>query len=143
MADELRSESETTEAGLTLGLLKPARRQLNAQEADAFDATVSRLGPAGFEIREIELTDYSLAPVVHQIIGSVEASSSAGKYDSVRYGHRSDSGRNWNEMYIHSRGESFGRLIKEYLFQGGYFQYQNYNAFVDACRERTRLIRET
>jgi aspartyl-tRNA(Asn)/glutamyl-tRNA(Gln) amidotransferase subunit A len=46
-------------------------------------------------------------------------------------------------MYIRSRGEAFGRLIKEYLFQGGYFQYENYDAFVGACRIRTRLIRES
>jgi aspartyl-tRNA(Asn)/glutamyl-tRNA(Gln) amidotransferase subunit A len=143
VASELPPTSETSDAVRTLGLLKPARKQLDVAEADAFDAAVSRLGRAGLEIREIELTDYPLMRTVHQIIGSVEASSSAGKYDGVRYGHRSDSGRNWNEMYIHSRGESFGRLIKEYLFQGGYFQYQNYNAFLDACRVRTRLIRET
>ena len=142
IATELPPAAQTVDA-VTLGLLKPARRQLAARDADAFDAAVSRLEAAGFEIREIELTDYSRVPMVHQIIGSVEASSSAGKYDGVRYGHRSDAGRNWNDMYLHSRGESFGRLIKEYLFQGGYFQYQNYNAFVDACRVRTRLIRET
>lgn len=143
VASELPPASKTPYAVRAIGLLKPAREQLDASDAEAFDATVSRLVRAGLEIREIELTDYPLVRTVHQVIGSVEASSSAGKYDSVRYGHRSDSGRNWNEMYIHSRGESFGRLIKEYLFQGGYFQYENYNAFVDACRIRTRLIRET
>ena len=142
MAAELPEAVQRPEAA-TLGLLKPARQQLDARDAEAFDAAVSRLGPAGFEILEIELTDYARVPIVHQIIGSVEASSSAGKYDGVRYGHRSDAGRNWNDMYLHSRGESFGRLVKEYLFQGGYFQYENYNAFVDACRVRTRLIRET
>lgn len=143
VAAELPPASKPPYAVRVLGLLKPARKQLDASDAKAFDATVSRLVEAGLEIREIELTDYPLVRSVHQVIGSVEASSSTGKYDSVRYGHRSDSGRNWNDMYIHSRGESFGRLIKEYLFQGGYFQYENYNAFVDACRIRTRLIRET
>jgi len=44
-------------------------------------------------------------------------------------------------MYIQSRGESFGPLVKAYLFQGGYFQYHNYNAFLDACRTRARLIK--
>lgn len=140
---ELPPALETCDAVRTLGVLKPGQKELDSPDADAFDASISGLRRAGLEIREIELTDYPLVATVHQIIGSVEASSSAGKYDSVRYGHRSDSGRNWNDMYLHSRGESFGRQIKEYLFQGGYFQYQNYNAFVDACRVRTRLIRET
>jgi aspartyl-tRNA(Asn)/glutamyl-tRNA(Gln) amidotransferase subunit A len=144
VAAELPSASGTPDGIVrTLGVLKPARELLGARDAEAFDKTLARLCQAGIEIREIELTDYPLVPTVHQVIGSVEASSSAGKYDSVRYGHRSDTGRGWNEMYIHSRKESFSRLIKEYLFQGGYFQYENYAAFMDACRVRTRLIRET
>jgi len=71
----------------------------------------------------------------------VEASSSAGKYDGVRYGHRAASAKNWNEMYLNTRGESFGTLIKEYLFQGAYFQFENYRAFENACRIRGRLVR--
>jgi aspartyl-tRNA(Asn)/glutamyl-tRNA(Gln) amidotransferase subunit A len=76
---------------------------------------------------------------VHNIIGAVEASSSAGKYDSVRYGHRATGSKNWNEMYLNSRAESFGMPVKSYLFQGAYFQHENYNAFVDASRIRRRL----
>jgi aspartyl-tRNA(Asn)/glutamyl-tRNA(Gln) amidotransferase subunit A len=71
----------------------------------------------------------------------VEASSSAGKYDGVRYGHRCPSGKNWNEMYLNSRGESFGPLVKPFLFQGAYFQFENYPAFENACRIRGRLVR--
>jgi len=43
-------------------------------------------------------------------------------------------------MYIKSRGEAFGPLVKAYLFQGGYFQYKAYTAFLDACRIRARLV---
>ena len=46
-------------------------------------------------------------------------------------------------MYMNSRAESFGLLVKNYLFQGAYFQYENYNAFVDAARIRARLLAQT
>jgi aspartyl-tRNA(Asn)/glutamyl-tRNA(Gln) amidotransferase subunit A len=45
-------------------------------------------------------------------------------------------------MYLNSRGESFGMLIKTYLFQGAYFQFENYPAFENACRIRRRLVRD-
>ena len=79
---------------------------------------------------------------VHHIVGSVEASSSCGKYDGVRYGHRTASAKNWNDMYLKSRAESFGLMIKTYLFQGAYFQFENYAAFENACRIRARLVKE-
>jgi aspartyl-tRNA(Asn)/glutamyl-tRNA(Gln) amidotransferase subunit A len=97
---------------------------------------------SGIKIEEIKQSDAALYSSVHNVIGSVEASSSAGKYDGVRYGHRTSTAGNWNEMYLKSRGESFGPLIKTYLFQGAYFQFENYAAFENACRIRGRLLDE-
>ena len=34
-------------------------------------------------------------------------------------------------------------MVKSYLFQGGYFQYENYDAFVDAARIRNRILART
>jgi aspartyl-tRNA(Asn)/glutamyl-tRNA(Gln) amidotransferase subunit A len=39
--------------------------------------------------------------------------------------------------------ESFRPLIKTFLFQGAYFQFENYPAFENACRNRRRLVRVT
>lgn len=87
------------------------------------------------------MAEFDLFRTVHQVVGAVEASSSAGKYDGVRYGHRAASAKNWNEMYLKSRAESFGLTVKAYLFQGAYFQFENYDAFEDACRIRARLVK--
>lgn len=42
-------------------------------------------------------------------------------------------------MYLSSRGAAFGTLLKSYLFQGAFFQFQRYEAYEDACRIRARL----
>lgn len=129
---------------ITIGILgkQDTANDINGQ-ALAQQALVEKLSQAGIKIKEVSIKNLALAPTLHNIIGSVEASSSAGRFDSVRYGHRSSAlTKNWNDMYINSRGESFGPLVKAYLFQGGYFQYQNYDAFVDACRSRARLVQE-
>jgi aspartyl-tRNA(Asn)/glutamyl-tRNA(Gln) amidotransferase subunit A len=134
---------ETDEPIRTCGILKECLEILEKDESRAFDAAISRLVKNGLEIRETRLKDFDLARIVHNVIGSVEASSSAGKYDGVRYGHRTTTAKNWNEMYMNSRAEAFGLLVKNYLFQGAYFQYENYDAFLDAARIRTRLLDRT
>lgn len=115
--------------------------QLTADETGLFRAGLSRLEKAGFNLQETSMADFGLFRAVHQVVGSVEASSSAGKYDGVRYGHRAAAAKNWNEMYLRSRAEAFGMPVKAYLFQGAYFQFENYDAFESACRIRARLVR--
>lgn len=124
----------------TAGVVKECLGLLDDRERKAFQTGLARLEAAGLTTREVSLSDFNLFRVVHNVVGSVEASSSAGKYDGVRYGHRSSSGKNWNDMYLNSRAESFGPLIKTFLFQGAYFQFENYAAFENACRIRRRLV---
>jgi aspartyl-tRNA(Asn)/glutamyl-tRNA(Gln) amidotransferase subunit A len=133
-------ESQKT-AGIA-GVMKECLGTLDDKELRAFEAGVAKIGEAGLSIKEVSLENFSLFQTVHNVIGSAEASSSAGRYDGVRYGRRAASAKNWNEMYLNSRGESFGLLIKKLLFQGAYFQFENYPAFENACRIRRRLIRD-
>ena len=127
----------------TLGVIRENSEFLDRNESKAFDVAISRLEEVGINIREVSLEECGLFRTVHNVIGSVEASSSAGKYDGVRYGHRTQSSRNWNEMYLKSRAESFGLPVKAYLFQGAYFQFENYKAFENACRLRSGLVKQT
>lgn len=121
-------------------VLRESLALLNAEESKAFRGTLDRIQSAGLSVKEVSLPDFDLFRVAHQVVGSVEASSSAGKFDSVRYGHRAAKTENWNEMYLKSRGESFGPLLKSFLFQGAYFQFKNYEAFEKACGLRRRLV---
>lgn len=125
----------------TAGVVQECLAILDDRERKAFQKGLARLEEAGLTMREVSLSEFDLFRLVHNVVASVEASSSAGKYDGVRYGHRSPSGKNWNDMYLNSRGESFGPLIKTFLFQGAYFQFENYPAFENACRLRRRLVR--
>lgn len=124
------------------GVVKESLELLSEAEARSFKAGLARMEAAGAVMQEVGLSGYKLFRTVHNTIASVEASSSAGKYDSVRFGHRAPQGKNWNEMYLASRGESFEPLVKAFLFQGAFFQFEDYGAFEDACRIRNRLVRE-
>lgn len=124
----------------TIGLITEALTELPAGHEKMFRAAVGELKKAGFSLRDLSLPDFPLFSLVHKIVGSVEASSCAGRYDSVRYGRRAAGAKNWNEMYLLSRGAAFDLLLKGYLMQGAFFQFERYDAYEDACRIRARLL---
>lgn len=126
----------------TVGFTEETLSSLASDESAAFNEGVSVLRDAGIDVKEIKLPGLEELSLVHRIVGAVEASSSCGKFDGVRYGHRAGGARNWNEMYIKTRAESFGPIIKQLLFQGAYFQFENYAAFENAARVRARLADE-
>lgn len=128
---------------ITLGVIDEALIALPAKDRDAFGKEIDEFKKAGFSIKKLSWPDYPLCLTVHRIVGSVEASSCAGRYDSVRYGKRAPGAKNWNEMYLQSRGASFGTLLKSYLIQGAFFQFERYAAYENACRIRARLLKDT
>lgn len=143
MLPDFKIAEKPTETSCSVGVIKECIDILGERETRAFRAGLAKLEKAGFSIREISLESFNLFRGVHNVIASVEASSSAGKYDGVRYGHRCSPAKNWNDMYLASRGEAFGTLIKTFLFQGAYYQFENYRTFENACRIRHRLVRDT
>lgn len=124
----------------SIGFITEAYSGLPADQSKAFQDSLDDLRKAGFDLRRMSFPDFPLFSVVHRIVGSVEASSAAGRYDSVRYGPRAPGAKNWNEMYVLSRGMAFGPLLKSYLIQGAFFQFERYEALEDACRIRARLL---
>ena len=126
----------------TLGVIKEILKEMPAKERESFEGKLNEFKKAGFTIKELSFPDFSQFLAVHKIVGSVEASSCAGRYDSVRYGKREPGAKNWNEMYLSSRGAAFGTLLKSYLIQGAYFQFEGYSAYENACRLRARLVNQ-
>jgi len=122
--------------GVTLGVIPQALEGLPVAQAEGFRAAIDRLTAAGITVCELTLPEYNLFDLVHAIVGAVEASSCAGRYDSVRYGHRPPGAKDWNEMYLSARGAAFGTCVKSFLIQGAFFQFERYAAYENACRIR-------
>ena len=137
------SVPDQPDAATVVGVLHECLDMLEPAEATSFRAALAKLEAAGARVEEVSVPDFPLFRTVHNVVGAAEASSAAGKYDSVRYGHRAEGTDNWNDMYLKSRAESFGTLVKSYLFQGAYFQFEDYPAFENACRIRRRLVEQT
>ncbi|MDD4357455.1 MAG: amidase family protein [Smithellaceae bacterium] len=134
------SPQKVNQKKTTVGVITETKSGLQSDQETVFHAAIDELTESGFRVKEMSFPDFSLFLLVHKIVGSVEASSCAGRYDSVRYGHRVPGAKNWNEMYLASREEAFGLLVKSYLLQGAFFQFQRYDAYENACRIRARLL---
>lgn len=130
-------------SSISAGIVAQWLEALDDDERAALAEALGRVQEAGIQVREVQCEDLDLFRAAHNVIGSVEASSSCGKFDGVRYGHCAAGSRDWNEMYLQSRGESFGPLLKAYLFQGAYFQFEDYSAFERACSIRARLLNKS
>ncbi len=138
---DLASAPFTAERVIRAGVPVEVMDMLTETERQWMHEGMRQLAACGVDVTEVSLPEFRLFSTVHGVMGSVEASSSAGKYDGVRYGHRAQGAKNWNDMYLKTRGESFGTLVKSYLFQGAYFQFEQYEIFEKAGRIRSRLIR--
>lgn len=95
-----------------------------------------------FEIVEIELpnTKYSIA--AYYILTTAEASSNLSRYDGVRFGHRSKSNINLQDLYESSRSEGFGDEVKRRIMLGTYVLSAGYyDAYYRKSQKVRRIIK--
>ena len=67
---------------------------------------------------EVNLPHLTYGDAAYYIIANGEASSSLARYDGVRYGKRSENGKDMIDMLKQSRGEGFGEEVKRRLLLG-------------------------
>ena len=99
---------------------------VNSDVKAAYDEAVKKLESLGAKIEHINLeyAKYSLA--TYYIIATAEASSNLGRYDGIRYGHRTKEFDDLEELYINSRTEGFGEEVKRRIMLGTYVLSSGY-----------------
>ncbi len=140
-APDFAATQQQAGPGVVLGILRPYAGAAGAERPDMRRVRAS-LATAGWRAKDLDFPSAALCAPVHQAIAAVEASSSCGKFDGVRYGYRDQTAKHWNDMYLRTRAAAFGPLLKAFLFQGAWLQFSSYPAFEQACRLRTRILRE-
>jgi aspartyl-tRNA(Asn)/glutamyl-tRNA(Gln) amidotransferase subunit A len=129
--------------GLKVGLPKEYFTQgLDAEVEGAVRGAVEVLRGLGAEVCEVSLPHTRYAVAAYYILAPAEASSNLARYDGVRYGHRSPSAKNLEELYEFSRGEGFGPEVKRRILLGTYALSAGYHDAYYGQAERVRgLIR--
>ncbi|HAS78885.1 MAG TPA: Asp-tRNA(Asn)/Glu-tRNA(Gln) amidotransferase GatCAB subunit A, partial [Ruminococcus sp.] len=94
----------------------------------------------GAEIIECSMPSLKYAVAAYYLISSAEASSNLSRYDGIKYGHRSETGENFNELICNSRSEGFGDEVKRRILLGNYAlssgYYDAYYGKAMALRQR-------
>lgn len=93
----------------------------------------------GAEIVPMKLPALKLALPVYYIIACAEASSNLGRYDGIRYGHRTAAYDSIEDMIYKTRSEGFGDEVKRRIMLGTYVLSSGY---YDAYYKKACVIRE-
>ncbi len=97
----------------------------------------------GAELVDIDLPHTPYAVATYYLIATAEASSNLGRYDGVRYGHRTDKVTNLLEMYRETRVEGFGPEVKRRIILGTYaLSAGYYDAYYRKALQARTLIRQ-
>lgn len=107
-------------------------------------AAADKLKAAGAELVEVSLPSLPMALAVYYIICPAEVSSNLSRYDGQRYGFTAKDAKNLDEVYMHSRGQGFGKEAKRRIMIGTYVLSSGYyDAYYKKAQTvRTKLIKE-
>jgi len=86
----------------------------------AFEKTRSMLRDLGHTLEEVSFPTFEHVVSSYYVIATAEASANLARFDGVRYGHRTASSDNPEQMTLASRNEGFGDEVKLRILLGTY-----------------------
>ena len=106
--------------------------------------TAERLARLGAEVVPVVLPDPEVSLAAYYVIAPAEAASNLGRYDGVRFGHRTAGARELQALYEQSRTEGFGPEVTRRILLGTYVLSAGYaEAYYNrAQRVRAQIRRE-
>lgn len=133
-ADTLRNDIKGMKIGIAREYLEGVRDEVRACIEKACEVYKS----LGAEIVYFNLPALKYALPVYYILACAEASSNLGRYDGIRYGYRTDSYKDVNEMVCKTRSEGFGEEVKRRIMLGTYVLSAGY---YDAYYKKAQNLR--
>lgn len=131
--------------GFKIGIPRECFNQgLDKQIADSIYEAARLYEKMGAKVEEFSLPVLeSGMSAYYYIISSAEASSNLGRYDGIRYGHRSESFGDMEELIVNSRTEGFGWEVKRRIMLGTYvLSSEYYDAYYKKAMQIRQKIKE-
>ena len=138
-------ELETGVKGLKLGVPREYfQAGLDPEVEAAVRGAIKEYERQGATIVEVSLPHTRYALATYYVLASAEASSNLGRYDGVRFGHRSKDSGNLRTMYEKSRAEGFGAEVKRRILLGTFALASGYYDayYLKAQKVRTLIRRD-
>jgi aspartyl-tRNA(Asn)/glutamyl-tRNA(Gln) amidotransferase subunit A len=138
------AESDKPAEGLRIGV--PAEyfaEGLDSEVRAAVEKGIAALKAAGCTVKPVSLPHTKYAVPTYYLIATAEASANLARFDGVRYGYRSPSSQQLQDMYCHSRDEGFGAEVKRRILLGTYaLSAGYYDAYYLKAQQVRRLLAE-
>ena len=116
---------------------------LDSSVGEVIEAALSEFESLGARLVRLRMPNSKAAIPCYYVIAPAEASSNLSRFDGVRYGYRSESGNNLNEMYRTTRSEGFGAEVQRRIMIGTYvLSHGYYDAYYLKAQKIRRLIAE-
>jgi len=128
--------------GIRIGIPKEYFGQgLDDEVKRPIDEAIKKFVALGANIESISLpyTDYALS--AYYIISCAEASSNLARFDGVKYGYRTPSFKDLDDMYCKTRNEGFGSEVKRRIMLGNFVLSSGYYDayYLKALKMRTLI----
>jgi aspartyl-tRNA(Asn)/glutamyl-tRNA(Gln) amidotransferase subunit A len=111
---------------------------LDKEVETSVKTTIERLKKDGAELVDISLPHTEHALACYYIIAPAECSANLARFDGIRYGHRTSSFKDIDELYKKSRTEGFGSEVTLRIMLGTYVLSSGY---YDAYYKKAQLVR--
>ena len=144
MGSEMCIRDRDNIKGLKIGIPKEYRVDNMPKEIDElWEKGKKILKDLGAQLIDISLPHTKYALPTYYIVAPAEASSNLARYDGVRYGYRSQKGKDLIEMYENTRSEGFGDEVKRRILIGTYVLSSGYyDAYYLKAQKVRQLIKK-
>ena len=129
--------------GKKIGIVKDIDlSSLNADVIKIYEDSLKEFVSLGANLVDISLPNLSLSVPTYYVVAPAECSSNLSRFDGVKFGHRSDSPKDLEELYIQTRSEGFGDEVKRRILIGSYVLSAGYyDAYYKKAQQVRRLIK--
>ena len=110
----------TSIKGLKIGIAKEFFEGIKEDIKESIEEAIKVYEELGAEIVQFEMPKLHTILPVYFIIACAEASSNLGRYDGIRYGYKTNSYKDINDMICKTRSEGFGKEVKRRIMLGTY-----------------------
>ena len=109
-----------------------------------FDETRKWFEQKGAKIEVVDMPILDAAIASYYVIALSEAASNLSRFDGIRYGHRVDNGKGYDELYVDTRSEGFGPEVKRRIIVGNYVLSEQFSGdtYKKGMTVRARIQRE-
>ena len=126
-----------------VAVLTDLQNDVDGDVKQKIETALKNLEKSGIRTTYVENGVFCVAKAAWNVILCAELCKSTARYDGVRYGHRAEKFSTLEELYITSRTEGFGDLIKAAILYGSeVLSSENYQKIYEKALRVRRVIAE-